>query len=142
MEALGFEPYLDATKQGPIISSYKYPDHPKWNFGEFYERLNAKGFVIYPGKVGDQGRRHFPLPYFLPSFLLTSLPSFLPSFPPSYLSSYLSFPLSCFLPSPLPSFLPSFLPPALPSFLPPSCPSFLPSFLPPVLPWKGRRERG
>ena len=51
LRGLGFEPYLDATQQGHIISSFKYPKSENWNFNEFYTRLNDRGFVIYPGKV-------------------------------------------------------------------------------------------
>lgn len=53
MAALGFEPYLDGSLQGPIITSFRYPDTPGFDFGMFYRRLNEAGFVIYPGKVSD-----------------------------------------------------------------------------------------
>jgi len=52
MTALGFEPYLK-TNQGYIITSYRYPKDPHWNFGAFYEELNKFGCVIYPGKVSN-----------------------------------------------------------------------------------------
>jgi len=52
MEGLGFVRYLKKD-QGYIITSYRYPTDPNWNFNTFYSSLNAKGFVIYPGKVGD-----------------------------------------------------------------------------------------
>ena len=51
MQALGFQPYLGPADRGYIITSFRYPDHPRFNFREFYERLNAKGHVIYPGKL-------------------------------------------------------------------------------------------
>jgi 2-aminoethylphosphonate-pyruvate transaminase len=53
MRALGFEEYLKPEYQGYIITSFRYPSHPRFNFKEFYERLNDKGFVIYPGKVSN-----------------------------------------------------------------------------------------
>ena len=53
MSKLGFEPYLAPEHQSCIITSYRYPKHPKFSFQQFYERLSAKGFVIYPGKVSD-----------------------------------------------------------------------------------------
>lgn len=51
MRRLGFEEYLAAEDQGYIITSFRYPDHPNFEFAQFYERLNERGFVIYPGKV-------------------------------------------------------------------------------------------
>ncbi len=51
MQAMGFEPYLDAADRGYIITAFRYPSHPRFNFREFYERLSAKGHVIYPGKL-------------------------------------------------------------------------------------------
>ena len=51
MRELGFEGYLRPEDRGYIISSFRYPRHPKFDFGVFYARLSDKGFVIYPGKV-------------------------------------------------------------------------------------------
>lgn len=51
MAALGFNPYLRPEIQGHIISSFLYPPDPAFNFGIFYEKLNRRGFVIYPGKL-------------------------------------------------------------------------------------------
>jgi 2-aminoethylphosphonate-pyruvate transaminase len=53
MQALGFQPYLKPEYQSPIITSFYYPEHPNFTFAEFYNRLNAYGYVIYPGKVGE-----------------------------------------------------------------------------------------
>jgi 2-aminoethylphosphonate-pyruvate transaminase len=53
MRALGFEEYLKPEDQGYIITSFRYPSHPKFGFEEFYQRLNEKDYVIYPGKVSD-----------------------------------------------------------------------------------------
>lgn len=53
MRALGFQEYLGRKVQGHIIVSYYYPDDPHFKFDEFYTRLNDKGYVIYPGKVGN-----------------------------------------------------------------------------------------
>ncbi len=53
MRQLGFREYLAPTDQGHIITSFRYPTHPRFSFTEFYQRLNARGFVIYPGKVSD-----------------------------------------------------------------------------------------
>jgi len=51
MQAMGFKAYLDEAVRGHIITSFHYPDHPNFNFKEFYERLSDKGYVIYPGKL-------------------------------------------------------------------------------------------
>jgi 2-aminoethylphosphonate-pyruvate transaminase len=53
MQALGFKPYLRPDYQSPIITSFYYPEDPNFRFEEFYNRLNAYGYVIYPGKVGE-----------------------------------------------------------------------------------------
>jgi len=51
MKELGFTPYLSEQVQGPIITAFHYPDDPSFTFEGFYERLNERGFVIYPGKL-------------------------------------------------------------------------------------------
>jgi 2-aminoethylphosphonate-pyruvate transaminase len=53
MRAMGFEEYLAPEKQGPIITSFRYPAHPNFEFEDFYRRLNDRGYVIYPGKVSN-----------------------------------------------------------------------------------------
>jgi len=51
MRAMGFTEYLVPELQGYIITSFRYPEHPNFDFEEFYSRLNRKDIVIYPGKV-------------------------------------------------------------------------------------------
>ncbi|MGE3174424.1 MAG: 2-aminoethylphosphonate--pyruvate transaminase [Planctomycetota bacterium] len=51
LEALGFRSYLPAAVQGPIITTFRYPQDPKFDFAAFYRRLSDRGFVIYPGKL-------------------------------------------------------------------------------------------
>jgi 2-aminoethylphosphonate-pyruvate transaminase len=51
MEELGFKEYIKPEIQGHIITSFLYPDDPNFNFETFYEKLNQRGFVIYPGKL-------------------------------------------------------------------------------------------
>ncbi len=51
MRALGFVPYLPARRQAPIIVTFHRPADPGFDFGAFYDRLKARGIVIYPGKV-------------------------------------------------------------------------------------------
>lgn len=52
MRQIGFREYLRPEDQGYIITSFLYPED-NFCFEEFYERLNEKGYVIYPGKVSD-----------------------------------------------------------------------------------------
>lgn len=54
MRELGFEIYLADEDQSYIITSFRYPAHPAFEFGEFYERLWRMGFVIYPGKLSRE----------------------------------------------------------------------------------------
>lgn len=51
MQQLGFREYLLPEQRGYIITCFHYPDDPAFDFHEFYELLNQKGFVIYPGKL-------------------------------------------------------------------------------------------
>ena len=51
MQALGFREYLSREHQSDIITSFRYPADARFHFDEFYRRLSARGFVIYPGKV-------------------------------------------------------------------------------------------
>jgi 2-aminoethylphosphonate-pyruvate transaminase len=51
MEALGFRAYVPREHSGPIISTFLYPRHPRFEFQDFYRRLSARGFLIYPGKL-------------------------------------------------------------------------------------------
>jgi 2-aminoethylphosphonate-pyruvate transaminase len=51
MKALGFEIYLADEDQSFIITSFRYPTSPAFQFAEFYERLWTLGFAIYPGKL-------------------------------------------------------------------------------------------
>ncbi|WP_429147832.1 2-aminoethylphosphonate--pyruvate transaminase [Aeromonas veronii] len=53
MAALGFAPLLPEQCQSPIITAFYSPAHPDYRFADFYQRLKAQGFVIYPGKVSQ-----------------------------------------------------------------------------------------
>ncbi|MCA9215393.1 MAG: 2-aminoethylphosphonate--pyruvate transaminase [Planctomycetales bacterium] len=53
MGKLGFEEYVARELQGYIITSFRYPAHDWFDFDRFYDALNDRGFVIYPGKVSD-----------------------------------------------------------------------------------------
>jgi 2-aminoethylphosphonate-pyruvate transaminase len=53
MRQMGFKEYLRPEDQGYIITSFLYPQDDNFRFEAFYELLNEKGYVIYPGKVSD-----------------------------------------------------------------------------------------
>ncbi|MCD8193942.1 MAG: 2-aminoethylphosphonate--pyruvate transaminase, partial [Tannerellaceae bacterium] len=52
MRALGYRTLLPDHLQGPVITSFLYPE-ASFDFAAFYEQLKKKGFVIYPGKISD-----------------------------------------------------------------------------------------
>jgi len=54
MKDLGFEIYLAEEDQSFIITSFRYPSDPAFQFAEFYERLWKLGFAIYPGKLSRE----------------------------------------------------------------------------------------
>ncbi len=51
MRALGFETLLPDPLQAPIIVTFRMPADPRFVFEDFYDRLRARGYVIYPGKL-------------------------------------------------------------------------------------------
>ncbi len=51
MEKLGFKPLLPAATQAPVIVTFHRPRDARFVFNEFYDRLAARGYVIYPGKL-------------------------------------------------------------------------------------------
>lgn len=53
MREMGFQEYLKPELQGFIITSYRYPKYPNYDFETFYKHLNERGYTIYPGKVSN-----------------------------------------------------------------------------------------
>ena len=53
MEELGFKTYIDEAHQGPIITTFFYPENCKFTFEKMYAYLKDHGYVIYPGKLTD-----------------------------------------------------------------------------------------
>ncbi|MGY4535272.1 2-aminoethylphosphonate-pyruvate transaminase [Pseudomonas sp. TE3786] len=51
MQALGLRSFIPAEIQAPIIVTFHAPDSPRYEFKAFYERVKAKGFILYPGKL-------------------------------------------------------------------------------------------
>ena len=53
MEKLGYKTYIDKVHQGPIITTFFYPENCSYTFRELYEYIKARGYAIYPGKVTE-----------------------------------------------------------------------------------------
>ena len=53
MRAMGFAPYIDGSRQGPIITTFFYPAGVPFQFSEFYTYIKERGYVLYPGKLTD-----------------------------------------------------------------------------------------
>jgi 2-aminoethylphosphonate-pyruvate transaminase len=51
MEKMGFRTLIPRAWQSPIITSFHNPPDPSYRFTTFYDKLKARRFVIYPGKV-------------------------------------------------------------------------------------------
>lgn len=51
MGKLGLRSFLPAAIQAPIITTFHAPKDPRYQFKEFYERVKAKGYILYPGKL-------------------------------------------------------------------------------------------
>ncbi len=51
MRAMGFETLLPDRLQAPIIVTFHMPADRRFEFATFYDRLRARGYVIYPGKL-------------------------------------------------------------------------------------------
>lgn len=53
MRRMGFREYVPAESQSHIITAFLYPEDPRFEFTEFYQRLSSKGMLIYPGKLTE-----------------------------------------------------------------------------------------
>lgn len=51
MQALGFDTFLPADVQAPVIVTFHAPRDPKWRFAEFYAAVREAGYILYPGKL-------------------------------------------------------------------------------------------
>lgn len=50
---LGIRPYIDGVHQGPIITTFFYPETCHFTFSQMYEYIKERGYAIYPGKVTE-----------------------------------------------------------------------------------------
>ncbi|MGI6011934.1 MAG: 2-aminoethylphosphonate--pyruvate transaminase [Ruminococcus sp.] len=53
MKEMGIRPYIDEEHQGPIITTFFYPEHADFSFQEMYDYIKERGYAIYPGKVTE-----------------------------------------------------------------------------------------
>ena len=51
MAALGFRTFLQRPVQAPVIVTFHAPPDPAYNFKAFYEKVKARGYILYPGKL-------------------------------------------------------------------------------------------
>ena len=50
---LGFKVYVDSSVQGPIITTFLYPND-NFDFADMYAYIKERGYAIYPGKLTDK----------------------------------------------------------------------------------------
>ena len=53
MAEMGFKTYIDGTHQGPIITTFFYPEDCHFTFAQMYQYIKDRGYAIYPGKVTE-----------------------------------------------------------------------------------------
>lgn len=53
MKTLGFETYIDEEHQGPIITTFYFPENVAYSFSDMYTFIKDRGYAIYPGKVTE-----------------------------------------------------------------------------------------
>lgn len=53
MGEMGIKPYIDGTYQGPIITTFFYPENCHFDFKQMYQYIKERGYAIYPGKVTE-----------------------------------------------------------------------------------------
>lgn len=53
MEQMGFCTYVNSEYQGPVITTFFYPENTYFNFKEMYDYIKERGYAIYPGKLTE-----------------------------------------------------------------------------------------
>ena len=53
MKKFGIQTYISGEHQGPIITTFLYPEKHTFSFEEMYTYIKERGYAIYPGKVTD-----------------------------------------------------------------------------------------
>lgn len=55
LKKLGFRDMIRREWQAGLVVTVLYPDDPSWDFEKVHDYCYARGFTIYPGKVGAAG---------------------------------------------------------------------------------------
>ncbi len=55
LDELGFREAIRRDWQAGLVVAVRNPDDPNWNFETVHDYCYARGFTIYPGKVGTAG---------------------------------------------------------------------------------------
>ena len=53
MQQMGIKTYIEEAFQGPVITTFLYPESSTFSFQEMYQYIKDRGYAIYPGKVTD-----------------------------------------------------------------------------------------
>lgn len=53
MKEMGIRTYIDQEHQGPIITTFLYPENHAFAFQDMYKYIKDRGYAIYPGKVTE-----------------------------------------------------------------------------------------
>ena len=53
MKKLGYDTYVGSDVQGPIITTFLFPENAGYGFAEMYAYIKERGYAIYPGKVTE-----------------------------------------------------------------------------------------
>lgn len=53
MKEMGMDTYIEEGHQGPIITTFFFPEDAVFTFSEMYEYIKERGYAIYPGKVTE-----------------------------------------------------------------------------------------
>ncbi len=51
MSALGFKTFLPRAIQAPVIVTFHAPGDANYAFKPFYDKVKARGYILYPGKL-------------------------------------------------------------------------------------------
>jgi 2-aminoethylphosphonate-pyruvate transaminase len=54
MKELGFETYLSPEDTSHIITTFRYPAHPRFSYETLYRKLSERGLIIYRGKLSGE----------------------------------------------------------------------------------------
>ena len=52
-QEMGLKTYIDQEYQGPIITTFFFPEDAEFTFEEMYAYIKERGYAIYPGKVTE-----------------------------------------------------------------------------------------